>query len=104
MQDVGEEARGVAVDVGTELVQRHGGVGAEREEGGGAEVHVAAVAAEDVPGGRQHDVLQDDVAGEEHVVVAQAERGQEEDEADAEGGEEEGPGAHHTSAPGCRRA
>ena len=53
-----------------ELVGRHRRVGAEREERRGAEVHVAAVAAEDVPCGRQHDELQHRVAGEEQVVVA----------------------------------
>ena len=63
--------RGVPVDVGAELVQGHGRIGAERKERGGAEVHVAAVAAEDVPGGRQHDVLQHHVAGEEQIVVAE---------------------------------
>ena len=74
VQDVGDETRGMPVDVGAELVQGDRRIGAERKEGGGAEVHIAAVAAEDVPGGGQHDVLQHDVAGEEQVVVAQRER------------------------------
>ena len=53
-----------------ELVEEHGGIGAEREERRGAEIHVAGVAAENVPGGGEHDELQHRVAGEEDVVVA----------------------------------
>ena len=51
------------------LVERHRGVGADREEGARAEIHVAGEAAEDVPGGGEHDELQHHVAGEEVVLV-----------------------------------
>ena len=37
-----------------DLVEENRRIGAEREERGGAEVHVAAIAAENVPGARQH--------------------------------------------------
>jgi len=37
---------------------------------GTAEIYVAAIAAENVPGGGDDDVLQHGVAGEEQVVVA----------------------------------
>ena len=43
------------------LEQHHRGVGAEAEERAGAEVHVAGVAAEDVPRGGQHHERQHDV-------------------------------------------
>ena len=75
-------------------MNRNGRVGAERKERGGAEVHVAAIAAEDVPGGREHDVLQYDVAGEEIVVVAERECGGEDNPADDQANQEEGAGAH----------
>ena len=48
------------------------GVGAEREERRRAEVHVARVAAQDVPRGGDHDVLEDHVAGEVEVRVRPA--------------------------------
>ena len=51
------------------LVEEHRRVGADREERRRAEIHIAAIAAEDVPGGRQHDELQHHVAGEEQIVV-----------------------------------
>ena len=54
-------------------------IGAEREERRRAEIHVAGIAAEDVPGGRQHDELQHGVAGEEHVIVVHHARAEEHD-------------------------
>ena len=72
----------VAAGIGADLVQGDGGVGAHGEERRGAEIHVAAIAAEDVPGGRQHDVLQHDKAGEQHVLVAGQQREREHDGAD----------------------
>jgi hypothetical protein len=60
-----------------ELVQEDGRIGAEREERRRAEIHVAGIAAEDVPGGGQHDELQHRVAGEEHVVVVHQARTEE---------------------------
>src|SRR5204862_5338229 len=51
------------------LVEEHRGVGAKREKSGRTEVHIAAIAAENVPGGRQNHKLQDDVAGEKQVIV-----------------------------------
>ena len=57
-----------AVDAGRELVQRHRRIGSDGEKCRRAEIHVAAIAAEDVPGGRQHDELQDRVAGEIEVI------------------------------------
>jgi hypothetical protein len=67
---------------GCEPVQGDGRIGAERKERGGAEIHVAAIAAKDVPRRREHDVLQHDVAGEEIIVVAERDRGGEYDAAD----------------------
>ena len=52
------------------LVQEHRTVGAECEERRRAEIYVAGVAAENIPGGRQYDVLQHHVSREEQVVVA----------------------------------
>ncbi len=62
-----------------ELVEEHGRIRAHRKERRRAEVHVAGIAAENVPGGGQHDELQHGVAGEEHVVVADPARGEEHD-------------------------
>jgi len=56
------------------LDEEDGGVRPQREEGRGAEVHVAPVAAQDVPRGGDDDVLEDDVAGEVEVRV-HAQRG-----------------------------
>ena len=65
------------------LEQRDGDVDAEAEEGAGAEVHVAGIAAQDVPGGRQHDELQHHVADEEvERVVDQERRGRRQREED----------------------
>ena len=57
-------------------------ISAEREERSRAEIYVTAIAAEDVPAGREHDILQHDVAGEEVVVVAERKRGGVDDTAD----------------------
>ena len=62
------------VGTGGELVDRHRRIGAEREERRRAEIHIAAIAAENVPGRRQHDILQHDITGEEHVIVAERDR------------------------------
>ena len=51
------------------LEQQHRGVGADAEEGAGAEIHVAGIAAENVPGADEHDELQDHVAGEEEYSL-----------------------------------
>src|SRR2546422_1157249 len=49
------------------LDEHDGRVGAQREEGRGAEVHVPGVAAEDVPRRREHDVR-----SEEHTSELQS--------------------------------
>ncbi len=45
-------------------------VDADAEEGVGAEIDVTGIAAEDAPGDRERDELQDDVAGKERILVA----------------------------------
>ena len=45
-------------------------VDADAEEGVGAEIDVAGIAAEDAPGDRERDELQDHVAGKERIFVA----------------------------------
>src|SRR5207245_8604156 len=52
------------------LEQGDRGVDADAEEGVGAEIDVAGIAAKDAPGDRERDELQDDVAGEERILVA----------------------------------
>src|SRR5262249_32387567 len=49
---------------------------------------------EDVPGGREHDVLQHDVAGEEEIVVLDEARDREQRRADSDCDEREQPGTH----------
>ena len=71
------------------LVQYDGAVGAEREEAGGAEIYVAGIAAEDVPGGRHDDVLQHNVAREEKVIVRDHPRKPEDDDHGGRSGEPE---------------
>ena len=63
-----------------------------REKAGAAEIHIAAIAAENVPGGRQHDVLQHGVAGEEQIVVAEKAEQQIERRADRQLDEDEDAG------------
>ena len=77
-----------------ELVQEHRRIGADREERRRAEIHVAGVAAEDVPGGRQHDELQHGVAGEEHVVVVHRARAEEHDGRHRDRDQQEDPSPH----------
>ncbi len=77
MQRFRDRAGEVAVDHVGELVEGDRRVGTHGEERGRAEVHVAGIAAEDVPGGRQHDELQHGVAGEEDVVVTDEARREE---------------------------
>ena len=77
-----------------ELVHGDRRIGAERKEGGRAEIHIAAIAAKDVPGGRQHDILQHHIAGEEIIVVAEREGGGENRRADDQANKEEQVGAH----------
>jgi hypothetical protein len=77
-----------------ELVNGDGRIGAEREERGGAEIHVAAITAENVPRRGEHHVLQHDVAGEEIIVVTERDCGGEYGAADDEAGEEEEVRAH----------
>src|SRR4029077_21070795 len=52
------------------LEQEHGGVDAHAEKSACSEVHVAGMAAEDAPGHRKDDELQDHVAGKEGIFVA----------------------------------
>ena len=52
------------------LEQEYRGVDADAEEGVGAEIDVTGIAAEDAPGDREHDELQDHVAGKERIFVA----------------------------------
>ena len=52
------------------LEQGHRRVDADAEEGVGAEIDVAGIAAEDAPGDRERDELQDHVAGKERIFVA----------------------------------
>src|SRR5262249_5574294 len=49
--------------------EKGGHVGSQGKEGGRAKIHIASVTAQDVPGGGQHDVLQDDVGGKVKVSV-----------------------------------
>jgi hypothetical protein len=77
-----------------ELVERDAGIGAECEERRGAEVHIAAIAAEDVPRGGEHDELQHRVAGEEQVVVAEGAREKDDEQGDADRDAEEEGRAH----------
>ena len=76
------------------LVKEHRRIGAEREEGGRAEIHIAGIAAQNVPGLRQHDELEDHVAGEECVVVADKARGAEHTGRDHDAHQEEDRGTH----------
>src|SRR5262249_39120676 len=55
--------------------------------------------AEDVPGGRQYDVLQHHVAGEEHVVVADRTRADEHDGTERHANEDEQARAAHDHRP-----
>ena len=58
-----------------EAVHGDSGVGSERKERCRSEVHVPAIAAKNVPGRCQHDILQNDISGEEIIIVAERERG-----------------------------
>ena len=51
------------------LVQDDGCIGAECEECRRAKIHIAGVSAKDIPGCCQHNVLQNHIAGEEHVGI-----------------------------------
>ena len=50
-------------------MQHHGAVRPESEERRHSEIDVTGVASQDIPGRRQHDILEHDIAGEEHVGV-----------------------------------
>ena len=83
-----------------------GRVSAKRKESGGAEIHVAAIAAKNIPRGREHHILQHDVAGEEIVVVAERQRSSKDTAADDEANQQEQAGAHvqRPSRPAGRTA
>src|SRR5262249_35954196 len=51
------------------LDQEHRGIDANAEERAGAEVHGAGIAAKDTRGDTEREELQDDVAGEEWILV-----------------------------------
>src|SRR6185437_10959295 len=51
------------------LEQEHRRIDPDAEKGAGAEIHIAGIAAENAPGHRQHDELQDHVACEEPIFV-----------------------------------
>ena len=90
------------------LVEEHRCVGAESEEPGCAEIHVPAVAAENIPGRGQHDELHDRVAGEEQVVVADQQGDDERqcggaDRSSKEGGETHGLASHEAGRPHRQR-
>jgi hypothetical protein len=68
-------------------VHRHRRIGADRKERRGAEIHIAAIAAENVPGGCQHDELQHGVAGKKQIIVMDPAREQEEQRADQDAAE-----------------
>ncbi len=97
-----------------EFVEKHRRIGAEREERRGAEVHVARIAAEDIPGGREHDELQYRVTGEEYIVVAGRpgareheggdHRAREDESAGTDGGVHGRPAIYRPSSPAGRNA
>jgi hypothetical protein len=93
---------------GDQLVERHRRIGADREEGRDAEIHVAGVAAQDVPRRAQHDVLHDHVAQEEGIAVADRTAGAEHQERDRDQRQDEGNGAEgllrRVSGQGCHWA
>src|SRR5205814_8769282 len=69
---------------GRQFVQDGRAVGADREKCAGAEIDVPGVAAENVPGGRQDDVLQHDVSGEKEVFDGEKDPGQNDNREDEE--------------------
>src|SRR5262249_40002164 len=83
------------------LEQHHGAVRADAEERAGAEVHVAGIAAEDVPGGGEHHELQHDVAGKEEVLVHLGDRDDQCQNDDGGRADPEGRGAaaHRPNSP-----
>src|SRR5262249_55198176 len=62
-----------------QFVEDDRAVRARGEEGAGAEIGVASVAAEDIPGRRQDDVLQHYIGSEEEVLVGEEQPGQDYD-------------------------
>ena len=52
------------------------------------EVYVTAIATKNVPRRRQHDILQNDITGEEIIIVAECERGGKDDAGDDEANEQ----------------
>src|SRR5215831_8723370 len=81
------------------LVEEDRRVGADREERRRAEVHVAGVAAEDVPGGGKDDELQHRVRRREEIVVADEPGRRDQRESDRERERCERPVAHRPSSP-----
>ena len=51
------------------FVQEHGGISADGEKRRDAEIHIAGIAAQDIPGGAEDDELQHHIAGEKHIAV-----------------------------------
>ena len=94
VHDARQEIGRQVVDLLTDGVQEHRGVGADGEKTGGAEIHIAAIAAENIPGGRQHDILQHGVAGEKQIIVADIAERQIERRADRRDDEDEDRCAH----------
>ena len=85
------------------LVEEHRGIGAHGKECRRAEIHVAGVAAENIPGGRQHDELQHGIAGEEHVIVVHHARGEEHDGRDRDRDQQEDARPHDRQSYRPRR-
>jgi hypothetical protein len=50
------------------FVDYHGGVDADGEEAGYPEIDIPGIATKNIPGRRQHDVLQHSIGGEVHIV------------------------------------
>ena len=88
------------------LEQGHRRVDADAEKGVGAEIDVAGIAAEDAPGDRERDELQDHVAGKERILVADDLRHRQHgDEEDGHAGPESDAVAvlHHRPSRPCGR-
>jgi hypothetical protein len=77
-----QRVRKISSGVCSQLVQRHGRICTDRKKSGRAEIHVAAISAENVPGRCENDELQDDKASIKNVIVAKPECADEAGQAD----------------------
>src|SRR5258708_19390562 len=99
MERIGDHIGKPGVDLAVELNQGDRAVSAEREECGRAEIHVAAIAAEYVPGSGQHDKLQDRVAGKEEIIDVKPVRESHNQRPDCASAEEEFHTSHRLHPP-----